>query len=301
MKKIVGTRGSLLALTQTKWVISALQAHHPHVAFEIKVIKTTGDRIQDKPLDKIGEKGLFTKDIEDELLKGNIDFAVHSMKDMPAQVPLGLKFSYIPKREDARDVLILREGLYTLEDLPQGAKIGTGSKRRKYQLLKCRKDLQIVPLRGNIDTRIGKIKEEGLDGIVLAAAGLHRLGRQAEIGCYLSLDEMVPSPAQGALALEIRENDKEKNRLLALLHDPLTETQIKAERAFLDEIKGGCHMPVGAYCKVYKDHIVLRALFGDEAGTKLIVREERGGLKEADEVGRRLANSMLKELGDEKR
>jgi hydroxymethylbilane synthase len=301
MKKIVGTRGSKLALTQTKWVISQLQKHHPDIEFEIQIIKTTGDRVQDQPLDKIGEKGLFTKEIEDKLLSKEIDLAVHSMKDMPSVVPAGIKFSYVPKREDARDVLILKEGYSDLGSLPHGSKIGTGSKRRKYQLLKHRPDLQIMPIRGNVDTRIRKMKEEGLDGIVLAAAGLHRMELKELISYYIPVELMVPSPSQGALALEVRENDDETEKLLKPLHDTVTETQITAERAFLRVINGGCHMPVGAYCTVDEETITLSALFGDEEGNKLVYMSERGMANEAEKIGCALANKMLKEFSDDKR
>jgi len=301
MKKIVGTRGSKLALTQTKWVISELQKHHPEIEFEIQIIKTTGDKVQDKPLDKIGEKGLFTKEIEDKLLSKEIDLAVHSMKDMPSMIPAGLKFSYVPKREDARDVLILKQGYDSLETLPHGARIGTGSKRRKYQLLKHRPDLKIEPIRGNIDTRIRKMQEEGLDGIVLAAAGLHRLGLQEVISCYLPIDVMLPSPAQGALALEVRAEDSQTEELLKPLHDTITEIQIKAERAFLDTIKGGCHMPVGAYCIIQEDNALLHVLFGDEEGKKLVYMSMEGKISETEKMGHDIANKMLKEFRDEKR
>ena len=301
MKKIVGTRGSKLALTQTKWVICELQKHHPDITFEIEIIKTTGDRVQNKPLDKIGEKGLFTKEIEDKLLSGEIDLAVHSMKDMPSQLPNGLKFSYVPQREDARDALILKQEYKSLEDLPYGAKIGTGSKRRKYQLLKHRPDLQIEPIRGNVDTRIRKMQEEGLDGIVLAAAGLHRMGLNEVISCYLPVDIMIPSPSQGALALEVREDDIETESLLKPMHDQITEIQIKAERAFLNTINGGCHMPVGAYCIPCGEQITLHALFGDEEGKQLIFMSMEGEASDAEKVGCELANKMLKEVSGDAR
>lgn len=168
MKVVVGTRGSKLALTQTNWVIDELKKNNPEVDFEIKIIKTKGDLVQHLSLDKIGDKGLFVKEIEQQLLYKEIDIAVHSMKDMPSCLPAGLKFAGIPKREDPRDVLILKEGYTSIDDLPQGAKIGTGSKRRKYQLLRARPDLEIVPIRGNIDTRVRKIEDENLDGVVLA-------------------------------------------------------------------------------------------------------------------------------------
>ena len=176
MKIVVGTRGSKLAVTQTNWVIDKLKEKHPSVEFEVKIIKTKGDLIQNVSLDKIGDKGLFVREIEQQLIDGEIDMAVHSMKDMPSSLPEGLKFASVPKREDQRDVLILKDGYNSLEDLPQGATIGTGSKRRKYQLLNHRPDLNIVSIRGNVDTRIRKIKDENLDGIVLAASGILRVG-----------------------------------------------------------------------------------------------------------------------------
>ena len=176
MKIVVGTRGSNLALTQTNMVIDMLKEAHPNIEFKVKIILTKGDIIKDLPIDKIGGKEIFTKEIEKELLAGTIDLAVHSMKDMPAELPPGLKLSYTPKREDSRDVLILREGIKGLDDLPLGGKIGTGSKRRKFQILQYRPDLEVVGLRGNIQTRINKIITENLDGVILAAAGINRLG-----------------------------------------------------------------------------------------------------------------------------
>ena len=198
MKIIVGTRGSKLAVTQTNWVINKLKEKHPEVEFETKIIKTKGDLIQNVSLDKIGDKGLFVKEIEQQLIDGQIDMAVHSMKDMPSNLPEGLKFASIPKREDARDVLVLKEGYSSINDLPNGAKVATGSKRRKYQLLKYRPDLNIVPIRGNVDTRIRKIVDENLDGVVLAASGLLRVGLEDKITYYIPKDIMIPAPAQGA-------------------------------------------------------------------------------------------------------
>ena len=219
MKIIVGTRGSKLAVTQTNWVINKLKEKHPEVEFETKIIKTKGDLIQNVSLDKIGDKGLFVKEIEQQLIDGQIDMAVHSMKDMPSNLPEGLKFASIPKREDARDVLVLKEGYSSINDLPNGAKVATGSKRRKYQLLKYRPDLNIVPIRGNIDTRIRKIVDENLDGVVLAASGLLRVGLEDKITYYIPKDIMIPAPAQGALAIEIRENSKDIEEIINSLKD----------------------------------------------------------------------------------
>ena len=296
MKVVIGTRGSRLALTQTKWVIDELEKHYPELACEMKIIKTKGDLIQDKPLDKIGDKGIFTKEIEAELLKGNIDMAVHSMKDMPSELPLGLRFTRTLKREDARDVLILKEGYASIEDLPIGATIATGSKRRKYQLLAYRSDLNIVPIRGNVDTRLYKLEEEKLEGIVLAAAGLHRLGLADKITCYLPMEIMLPAPAQGALAIEIRQEDTKAYDLVKVLEDPVSSIQVEAERAFMDAINGGCHMPIGAYCEVIGTKLRMRGLLGDELGKKLVIKELCAPIGSEKQLGEELASVLRKEF-----
>ncbi|MDB8806244.1 MULTISPECIES: hydroxymethylbilane synthase [unclassified Romboutsia] len=295
MKIIVGTRGSKLAVTQTNWVIDKLKEKNPSVEFEVKIIKTKGDIIQNVSLDKIGDKGLFVKEIEQQLIDGEIDMAVHSMKDMPSSLPNGLKFAGIPKREDPRDVLILKEGYSSIEDLPQGATIGTGSKRRKYQLLKHRPDLNIVPIRGNVDTRIRKITDENLDGVVLAASGILRVGLEEKISCYLPTDVVVPAPAQGALAIEIREDNYQVEVVINSLRDELTELQVSAERGFLDGVDGSCHIPMGAYCEVNEDSIKLTGLFGDEEGKKLIIKSIEGDKNSPRELGKELAKLVLKE------
>ncbi|AUN15691.1 porphobilinogen deaminase [[Clostridium] sordellii] len=296
MKIVVGSRGSNLALTQTNWVISELKKHHPNIEFEIKIIKTKGDLIQNVSLDKIGDKGLFVKEIEQQLIDKKIDIAVHSMKDMPSSLPEGLKFAGIPKREDIRDVLILKEGYSSLEDLPNGAKIGSGSKRRKYQLLKHRPDLDIVPIRGNIETRMRKIEDENLCGVILAAAGLIRAGLKDKISCYLDVDKIIPAPAQGALGIEIRQEDPEVEKILDCLTDKVSEIQVSAERGFLDGINGSCHIPIGAYCEVNGENINLTGLYGDEEGKKLITKTISGKASEAREVGIELAKLISKEF-----
>ena len=295
MKIVVGTRGSKLALAQTNWVIDKLKEKYPKVNFEIKIIKTKGDLIQNVSLDKIGDKGLFVKEIEQQLIDNKIDMAVHSMKDMPSLLPEGLKFASIPKREDARDVLVLKDGYYDINDLPIGAKIATGSKRRKYQLLKHRPDLNIVPIRGNIDTRINKIVDENLDGVVLAASGLLRAGFEDKISCYIPKDIMIPAPAQGALAIEIRKSSKDIENIIESLKDIETEIQVSAERGFLDGINGSCHLPIGAYCNVDGENIVLTGLYGDEYGKKLITKTIEGKASQARELGLELARLILKE------
>ena len=295
MTLVVGTRGSNLALVQTNWVVEQLKKNNPNIEFEIKIIKTKGDLIKDLPLDKIGDKGLFVKEIEKSLLDKEIDMAVHSMKDMPSYLPEGLKFAHSPRREDPRDALIFREGYKTLEDLPQGAKIGTGSKRRKYQLLKHRPDLEIVPIRGNIETRIKKIETENLDGVVLAASGLRRAGLEEKIDYYIPTDIMLPAPAQGILALEIREDDKETEKIIDSIKDNITKVQIDAERGFLIGVNGSCHIPMGAYCEVDGEKITLTGLYGDGDGKKIVIQSKEGTLADAQKIGYELAKSVLKE------
>lgn len=295
MKLVVGTRGSNLALVQTNWVVDQLKKENPGVEFEVKIIKTKGDLIKDLPLDKIGDKGLFVKEIEKSLLDGEIDMAVHSMKDMPSYLPEGLKFAHSPKREDPRDALIFKEGYKSLGDLPQGARIGTGSKRRKYQLLKHRPDLEIVPIRGNIETRIKKIETEKLDGVVLAASGLRRAGLDDKIDYYIPTDIMLPAPAQGILALEIREDDKETEKIIDSIKDDITKIQIDAERGFLIGVNGSCHIPMGAYCEIEGEKITLTGLYGDGEGKKIVVQSQVGTLADAPKIGYELAKSVLKE------
>ena len=295
MKLVVGTRGSNLALVQTNWVVEQLKKNNPDIEFEIKIIKTKGDLIKDLPLDKIGDKGLFVKEIEKSLLDKEIDMAVHSMKDMPSYLPEGLKFAHSPKREDPRDALIFKEGYKSLDDLPQGARIGTGSKRRKYQLLKHRPDLEIVPIRGNIETRIKKIETEKLDGVVLAASGLRRAGLDDKIDYYIPTDIMLPAPAQGILALEIREDDKETEKIIDSIKDNITKVQIDAERGFLIGVNGSCHIPMGAYCEVDGEKITLTGLYGDGDGKKIVIQSKEGTLADAQKIGYELAKSVLKE------
>ena len=295
MKLVGGTRGSNLALVQTNWVVDQLKKENPGVEFEVKIIKTKGDLIKDLPLDKIGDKGLFVKEIEKSLLDGEIDMAVHSMKDMPSYLPEGLKFAHSPKREDPRDALIFKEGYKSLDDLPQGARIGTGSKRRKYQLLKHRPDLEIVPIRGNIETRIKKIETEKLDGVVLAASGLRRAGLDDKIDYYIPTDIMLPAPAQGILALEIREDDKETEKIIDSIKDDITKIQIDAERGFLIGVNGSCHIPMGAYCEIEGEKITLTGLYGDGEGKKIVVQSQVGTLADAPKIGYELAKSVLKE------
>lgn len=299
MKIKVGTRGSKLALTQTQWVINQLKAKHPEVEFVIKVIKTKGDLIQNVALDKIGDKGVFVKEIETQLLDGSIDIAIHSMKDMPSEVTKGLCFTKTPIREDRRDVLVLKEPIKDLSELRQGAVIATGSKRRKYQLLQVRPDLQIVPIRGNIDTRIRKIEEENLDGVVLAAAGMKRIGLDHAIGYYLPEDVVVPAPAQGALAIQIRKDDKVIHEIVRSIESDSDNLEVEAERAFLKGVNGSCNIPIGAYAHMEDGVLTMHALLGDEEGARLVrgeVSSEVSNEEQARELGYHLANQVQREL-----
>ena len=271
MKYRIGTRGSRLALAQAEFVREHLQKEYPGEEFVLHIIRTKGDRILDRPLDQIGGKGVFVREIEEQLARGEIDLAVHSMKDMPVSPAEGLAFTKVWTREDARDVLVLREA-DSLGKLRTGAVIGTGSVRRRVQLQRLRPDVKVVDIRGNVDTRIRRMREEGLDGIVLAAAGLHRLGRREDITCYMDVDQMIPAPAQGVLALEIREGDDVLRGMLDSLSDEESQVTAMVEREFLRLAGGDCHMSVGAYCEKDKEGMYcLYSLLGDE---KMVVRGE---------------------------
>lgn len=299
MKIVVGTRGSNLAVTQTNMVIDMIKMAHPNIELEVKIIITKGDIVKDLPIDKIGGKEIFTKEIERELLDGTIDMAVHSMKDMPVELPPGLKLSFTPKREDCRDALILREGIKGLDDLPIGGKIGTGSKRRKFQILEYRPDLDVVGLRGNIQTRINKIETENLDGVILAVAGINRLGLElGERMVYLDKNIVLPSPTQGILAIEIREEDNRLHNILESISHTETEIQAKVERAFLKGTGGSCHIPVGAYCEILDEKIYLEGLLGTVDGEILIRKSIEGSIYDSlEELGYGLAKDMVKEIG----
>lgn len=297
MKIIIGTRGSNLALTQTKWVAAQLVKMNPDIEIEIKIIKTKGDKILDVALDKIGDKGLFVKELEQALFEKSIDIAVHSMKDMPSEMVDGLSIAPTPSREDHRDVLILKEGYRSLDDIPVGGKIGTGSKRRCFQLALKRPDFQFDPIRGNIETRINKLKTMDLDAIVLAAAGVHRLGLESVISTYLDDEICLAAPAQGALAIQFRTGDKKIENELIKISDSKAQREIEAERSFLKHTQGGCHTPVGAHAEIKGDQINLTGIFGTEDGSQLIKKSISGTLEESEQLGESLAKDILKELG----
>lgn len=268
MEYVLGTRGSRLALAQADFVKKRLMEAYPEHAFIIRVIQTTGDKDRRRPLHEIGGKGVFVKEIEQELLKGTVDIGVHSMKDMPSMPADGLMFTKAWAREDPRDALILREK-GSLAELERGAVIGTGSRRRELLLKRLRPDLTVVPIRGNVDTRLKKMEEKRLDGIVLAAAGLKRLGLLRHVTEYLKTEEFLPAPAQGVLALEIRKGDTGLLHMLNALCDEETACAVEAERGFLAEIGGDCHAPAGAFCRKKEDgSYSLSVLFENSAGSR---------------------------------
>jgi hydroxymethylbilane synthase len=288
----IGTRGSALALRQTEMVVERIKKSYPGVAAEIVVIRTTGDRLQDVSLALIGGKGVFVKELEEALIRRDVDIAVHSMKDLPAESPEGLVIAAIPEREDPRDVLISR-GNVKLERMPSGARIGTGSLRRACQLLNFLPDIQVVSIRGNLDTRIKKIDNENLDGIVVAAAGLRRMGWRDRISQYIPPEIIMPAVGQGALGLEVRADDSEIRELVAFLNDQKTAVEVAAERAFLKVFGAGCEIPLAAYAKIEKDELVISGLVGDFDGNDIIRDRIRGPVSENEVLGKLLAEDIL--------
>lgn len=290
-KIIVGTRKSNLALTQTEWVIDQLKKAGVKNEFEIKKIVTKGDRILDVTLSKVGGKGLFVKEIEKAMYDKEIDFAVHSMKDMPAAIPEGLTISSIPKREDHRDAYLAKDNIL-LQDLPEGATVGTSSLRRGAQILAERPDLTIKWIRGNIETRIRKLQEEDYDAIILAVSGLKRVGLSEElITEYLEPEVCVPAVGQGALAIESREDDKELTNIVKKIHDAYTAKTVSAERTFLHLLEGGCQVPIGGYAYLDGDEIVLTVLVGTPDGTTILKETVRG--TKPTEVGKEAAELLI--------
>lgn len=288
----IGTRGSQLALWQAGWVKSLLLEKHPQITVSVQIIKTRGDKILDVPLAKVGGKGLFVKEIEQALLSGGIDIAVHSMKDMPADIPDGLQITAVPRRETPRDVLISADGR-RLGDLPAGARIGTSSLRRSAQLLAQRPDLTIVPLRGNLNTRLKKLDAGQMDAIVLAAAGVKRLGLAARITEVLDEQIMLPAVGQGALCIETRSADEATVSLVAPLEDSATRTVVTGERAFLNRLQGGCQVPVAAHGKLDANRFTLQGLVASLDG-KTVIREQLAGpAGDSRQIGLNLAERLL--------
>lgn len=290
---VLGTRGSELALWQTNWVTERLAGLYPDLSWRVETIKTTGDKMLDVPLARIGGKGLFTKELETALLDRRIDIAVHSLKDLPTELPAGLEVMAITAREDPRDVLLSSREI-TLAGLPPGARLGTSSLRRKAQLWHWRPDLELVDLRGNLTTRWKKMRELELDGIILAAAGALRLGWEERIRDYLPYEICLPAVGQGALVIEGRARDGEIAGLLQPLHHEGTARVTAAERAFLAGLGGGCQVPIGALAEEDgRGQIRLRGVIADLEGREFLRAENRGPAEAAGEIGRQLAATLI--------
>lgn len=292
----IGTRGSKLAMAQTNSVLESIKKAAPDITTEICVIKTSGDIMQDVSLLQIGGQGVFVKEIEEALLSGSIDLAVHSMKDVPGEIPDGLTFAAILPREDVRDILVSR-GNIKMEFMPKGAKIGTGSLRRGAQIKAMLPDVTIVPLRGNIDTRLRKIETENLTGVILAAAGMKRLGYMEKIAQYLPIELMLPAVGQGALGLQIRKADSELANVLAKLNHAATAAEVTAERSYLRALGGGCRLPIAALGKLAGKDLSLEGLVAAPNGAIICRDKVRGEIAEAEELGKRLAEMIMEKGG----
>lgn len=297
-KLVIGTRGSKLALWQANYIADCLRSRYPGVEVSLKRVMTTGDKILDVPLARIGGKGLFTKELENEMLSGQVDLAVHSLKDMPTELPPGLTLAAITERVDPGDAFVSLH-YQTVDELPQGARIGTSSLRRKAQLLHYRPDLVISDLRGNLDTRLQKLETEQLDGIILAVAGLKRLGWQERITQVLPQALCLPAVGQGALAIETRSDDTEVLAMLEFLNHDQTRAAVTAERAFLREVEGGCQVPVGVFGQAGEQALELEAVILSVDGIQIVRDTICGSWAEAEAMGRNLAQRMLAAGGRE--
>jgi hydroxymethylbilane synthase len=294
----IGTRGSALALWQANWVKSLLEAEHANLDIELIVIKTKGDIILDVPLAKIGGKGLFVKELEEAMLDGRADLAVHSMKDVPAEFPEGLELGPILKRADARDVLLSTD-YKSLGELPQGATVGSSSLRRQSQLLALRSDLKIIPLRGNVNTRIDKLVKGEFDAILLAAAGVERLGLTQHVVEYLDPDIVIPANGQGAVGIELRVNDKKTADILQILNHETTQICVAAERAFLSTLEGGCQVPIAGFAKRDGDKLMLKGRVATIDGKTCITEIHEGNISDPISLGVGLAKSLIAQGADE--
>jgi hydroxymethylbilane synthase len=290
----IGTRSSELALRQARIVQDALAREG--VAAELKTYKTLGDKRLDEPLSAIGGKGLFTRELEGDLLKGNLECCVHSLKDLPTEMPAGLAIGAILRREDPRDVLVVHSilGATSLEELPRGSRVGTSSLRRRAQLLAVRRDVEVVALRGNVPTRIRKVDEGQVHAAILAAAGVHRLGASQRIACYLDAPAWLPAAGQGAIAVQVREDDDGMRALLAPLNDEPTALAVRAERAFLDALEGGCQVPIGALALPFSDEnaYTLHGFIADIHGREIVRGEHLVDGANPALSGIRLANEL---------
>jgi len=288
----IGTRGSRLALAQSEWVRECVEARHPDIRVELVRIKTRGDKILDTPLSLVGGKGLFVKEIEESLLRGDVDAAVHSMKDVPTELPEGLGLRVFPEREDPRDVLVSAHG-ERFEDLPRGARLGTSSLRRGAQLLHRRPDLTVRSIRGNVETRLKKLASGEVDAVVLAAAGLRRLGLQDKATQLFDPAELLPAMGQGALGVEMRMEDRATWECFRFLNHEATELRVRAERALLARLEGGCQVPIAGHAFLEGDALLLKGLVAELDGSALVADEARGEAARPEEIGTRLAEALL--------
>ena len=289
----IGTRGSELALWQANHVKAELERHRPGLVIELEIITTDGDRIQDRPLHEVGGKGLFVKGIEEKLLDGTVDLAVHSMKDLPAEMPAGLVVACTPVREDPRDALCGKDGLL-LAELPEGTRVGTGSLRRSALALRVNPKIAIVPLRGNVPTRLRKVTSGELDAVILAAAGLRRLGLAEHITEALDLERFCPAPTQGVLALQCRDSDARVREIVKVMSDPTTTIAATAERAFLSRLHAGCTVPVGCYADLRAhDVLVVSGLIVGPGGRPYLKASKTGLPSAAAVLGTDLAETLL--------
>lgn len=294
----IGSRGSKLALWQANWIKARLEEIHPQTKVSIEIIKTSGDIQKDAPLTVIGGKGVFTKELEEALLDHRIDLAVHSLKDLPTILPDRLAIAAIPKREDTRDALVLGADLFierpSIRNLPDGFVIGTSSQRRLSQLKFLRPDFVVKELRGNVDTRLRKLDEGQYDAIILASAGLRRLGLEKRISAPIETDEILPAVGQGALGIEARSDDEETIRLLTPLDDRQTRVACMAERALLRQLGGGCQLPIAAHAMMNVERLRLEGLVADPSGETIIRDSIEGAVTDAEELGNELALRLLK-------
>jgi len=293
-KLVIGSRGSELALWQANFVKKELERKNKNLSVEIKIIKTKGDKILDVALSKIGDKGLFTKEIENELLNRNIDIAVHSLKDLQTDIPDGLKLAAVTKRHNVEDVLIARKKGIRIKDLKENAVVATGSLRRKAQLLHLRPDLKIVDLRGNVPTRIKKFIESDWDAIILARAGIERLKMNKYISSIISTEEILPAVGQGALGIEIHEENIFAEKILKSINDENTFIAVRAERALLKYLEGGCQIPIGAFAEVKPNGLYLDAVIASIDGTITFRKKIRGSKNNPEKLGIELAKDLLK-------
>lgn len=293
-KLIIGSRGSELALWQAKFIKKELERKNKNLTVEIKIINTKGDKILDVALSKIGDKGLFTKELENELLNGSIDIAVHSLKDLQTEIPNGLILAAVTKRHAVEDVLVARKKGTNIINLSENAIVATGSLRRRSQLLHLRPDIKIEELRGNVPTRIKKFLESKWDAIILARAGIERLKLNKYISKIISTDEILPAVGQGALGIEIRENNEFAKIILKSIHDQKTYIEVIAERALLKALEGGCQVPIGAYAKVKSTGLYLDAVVGAVDGSVTFRKKMRGTKTNPEKLGQKLAKDLLK-------